>query len=176
MTPGADAGTPGADARATWSALADLYQGVIRTVVDRLEREAGIDSGTFSALAYLERADPPGRLPLGELQRLLAVRYSQPGLSRLVQRMESDGLVSRRPSDHDRRASVVVVTRQGRARHRAAASVYEAAIAAEFGRHLGPGEADRLRMLLAKVERSRSAARAEPARRAPGARGARRPR
>lgn len=157
MIPAADAGTPAADAGATWSALADLYQGVVRPVVDRLERETGTDSGVFSALAYLERGDPPGRLPLAELHRLLAVRYSQPGLSRLVQRMETEGLVERRRSPTDRRAFVVVATRKGRARYRAAVSVYEAAIAAEFGRHLTVAEADRLRAMLAQVQRRRSA-------------------
>ena len=38
----------------------------------------------------------PGRLRLSELHELMHPRYSQPGLSRLVQRMEADGLVERR--------------------------------------------------------------------------------
>ena len=34
-----------------------------------LDDEAGMDSGVFSALAYLERAEPPHRMPMSELQR-----------------------------------------------------------------------------------------------------------
>jgi DNA-binding MarR family transcriptional regulator len=65
-----------------------VYQPVLRDVVATLEQDAGIDSGTYSVLAYLDRAESPMRLR--ELQELMRVRYSQPGLSRLVQRMERD--------------------------------------------------------------------------------------
>ena len=65
-----------------------MYQPVLRDVVATLEQDAGIDSGTYSVLAYLDRAESPMRLR--ELQELMRVRYSQPGLSRLVQRMERD--------------------------------------------------------------------------------------
>ena len=41
-------------------------------------------------------------------------RYSQPGLSRLVQRMEADGLVERRADPGDGRATTLVMTRAGR--------------------------------------------------------------
>ena len=46
-----------------WSALVDVYQPVLRDVVAALERDAGIDSGTYSALAYLDRAG--GRMRSG---------------------------------------------------------------------------------------------------------------
>ncbi len=42
-------------------------------------------------------------------------RYSQPGLSRLVQRMEAAGLVDRHADPGDGRAAVVVMTGAGRA-------------------------------------------------------------
>ena len=127
-----------------WRALAAVYQGVLRDLVAALERDAGIDSGVYSALAYLERADPPGRLPLRTLQELMHVRYSQPGLSRLVQRMEEDGLVKRRRAAHDGRALHVVITRAGRARFRRAHDVYRAALHEHLGRHVGPADASRL--------------------------------
>lgn len=130
---------------AAWSALAELYQSVVRPVVATLEADTGLDSGTYSALAYLERATPPGRLPLSDLGTLMAVRYSQSGLSRLVQRMEADGLVERRPHPTDRRASVVVITRSGRARHRAARTVYDRAVADALGPRVAGGVAERLR-------------------------------
>ena len=86
-----------------WSSVVAVYQSVLHDVVRSLETDAGLDSGVFSALAYLARADPPGRLRLGDLHDLMHPRYSQPGLSRLVQRMEADGLVERR-TDPERRA------------------------------------------------------------------------
>ena len=87
---------PLTDRLETWTALVAVYQTVLHDVVDALEREAGLDSGVYSALAYLDLADPSGRLPMSVLTRLMHPRYSQPGLSRLVQRMEADGLVQPR--------------------------------------------------------------------------------
>jgi DNA-binding MarR family transcriptional regulator len=67
-------------------------------------------------------------------------RYSQPGLSRLVQRMESDGLVERRRDPVDGRAAILVSTRAGRRAYERANSVYTAAVHEHFGRHLSRGD------------------------------------
>lgn len=127
------------------------YQSVLHDLVAVLEREAGIDSGVFSALAYLERADPPHRLAMAELQRLMHPRYSQPGFSRLVARMEHDGLVQRRPDPYDGRAAVLVSTRAGRARPRRADAVYRATIRARLGAALTETECGSLATLLAPL-------------------------
>jgi DNA-binding MarR family transcriptional regulator len=144
----------------SWSALVTVYQAVLHDVVAELDRSAGMDSGVFSALAYLERADPPHRMPMGELQRAMHPRYSQPGFSRLVQRMEQDGLVERRTDATDRRATVIVTTRSGRAQFRASNAVYVSALEASFGTHLGPADHARVAALLGRVvDRRRLSAR-----------------
>jgi DNA-binding MarR family transcriptional regulator len=135
----------------SWSALVDVYQTVLHEVVAALDQRAGIDSGVFSALAYVERADPPHRIPMAELQRLMHPRYSQPGFSRLVQRMETDGLVERHTDPDDRRATVVVSTRAGRKRYREAQAVYADALHASFGRHLAADDHARLEAILHRV-------------------------
>jgi len=124
----------GDDPQRLWRALVSVYQPVLRDVVTALERDAGIDSGTYSALAYLDQAG--GRVRLRELGELMRVRYSQPGLSRLVQRMEADGLVRRDIDSHDRRGTVVVLTRAGRTRFRRAHEVYDAALDEHLGGNL----------------------------------------
>jgi DNA-binding MarR family transcriptional regulator len=146
-----------------WSALVAVYQAVLHDVVRALETEAGLDSGVFSALAYLARAERPGRIRLGMLQELMHPRYSQPGLSRLVQRMEADGLVERRADPDDGRAAVLVMTRAGRARFTKADTVYTSALRAHFGRHLSGPQARALRAALQPVTRGR-AVRALPSR------------
>ena len=88
---------------------------------------------------------------LAELQRLMYPRYSQPGLSRLVQRMEADGLVERRADPGDGRASTVCVTRAGRARFERAHGVYSAAVHEHFLAHVEPGEQRRLAADLGRV-------------------------
>jgi DNA-binding MarR family transcriptional regulator len=136
---------------AAWSALVRVYQDVLHEVVTALERDAGIDSGMFSVLAHLERASEPGRMPLNELQRLMYPRFSQPGLSRLVQRMETAGLVERRRDPVDGRATNLIATRTGRARFRRANATYASAVHEFFGAHLSAAERKRLTTDLDRV-------------------------
>jgi len=146
------------DPLAAWSALVAVYQAVLHDIVQALAAGAGMDSGVFSALAYVERADPPHRIRLGELQRLLHPRYSQPGLSRLVQRMEADGLVERRPDPDDRRAAILVSTRSGRRAYQRANTVYRAAVHDHFGRHLTRDDTASITDGLTRVAQRRSTA------------------
>jgi DNA-binding MarR family transcriptional regulator len=132
-----------------WSALVAVYQGVLHDVVGALEGEGGIDSGMFSALAHVARAD--GAIPLAELQRLMYPRYSQPGLSRLVQRMEAEQLVERRIDPADGRATTVHLTRSGRSRFARADAVYRRAVDQHFSRHLATTERTRLAADLERV-------------------------
>ncbi len=127
------------DPQRLWSALVSVYQPVLRAVATALERDAGMDSGTYSALAYVERAG--GRVRLRELADLMRVRYSQPGLSRLVQRMEAEGLVERRIDPDDRRGTVVSLTRAGRHRFRRAHEVYDAALDEQLGHRVSGADA-----------------------------------
>jgi DNA-binding MarR family transcriptional regulator len=139
-----------------WRALVAVYQSVLHDVVRALENDAGMDSGVFSALAYLARAQPPGRMRLSELHELMHPRYSQPGLSRLVQRMEADGLVERRADPDDGRAAILVTTRAGRARFARADVVYTDAVRAHFGRHLPAADARTLERALDSILRARA--------------------
>jgi DNA-binding MarR family transcriptional regulator len=139
-----------------WSSVVGVYQSVLHDVVRALEGDAGLDSGVFSALAYLARAEPAGRLRLSELHELMHPRYSQPGLSRLIQRMEADGLVERRADPGDGRASVLVLTRAGRARFGRAEGVYNAALREHFGRHLTATQARALEAALRPVAEGRA--------------------
>jgi DNA-binding MarR family transcriptional regulator len=139
-----------------WRALVDVYQAVLHDVVDALEREAGIDSGAYSVLAHLDRVTPKGRMPMAELQRLMHPRYSQPGLSRLIQRMEAAGLIDRRVDPSDGRATTVHVTRAGRARFGRAHTVYAHAVHEHFLAHLDGRQRDRLARELRSVLTARA--------------------
>jgi DNA-binding MarR family transcriptional regulator len=158
--------TEPAEPHATWSALVTVYQAVLHDVVGALE-DVGVDSGVFSTLAYLARATPPNRMPMSELQGLMHPRYSQPGFSRLIRRMEDDGLVERRPDPGDGRAAILVLTRSGRQRFRDADAVYARALADSFDRHLSAGDHTRLDTTLQRVMagRARSMATGSGARR-----------
>jgi DNA-binding MarR family transcriptional regulator len=140
----------------SWSALATVYQSVLHDVVAALDEAAGIDSGVFSVLAYLDRAVPPHRMAMAELQRAMHPRYSQPGFSRLVQRMEATGLVDRRADRDDRRASVVVTTRRGRAQFARANEVYVEALREAFAQYARTDEHAALMRVLTAISARRA--------------------
>jgi DNA-binding MarR family transcriptional regulator len=62
-----------------------------------------------------------------------AVHLSQSALSRVVGRLEQDGLVSRGMCHEDRRGIYVCITDAGRARHEAARPAHRAALADSLG-------------------------------------------
>ena len=93
---------------------------------------------------------------LSELQALMRVRYSQPGLSRLVQRMEGDGLVervgdARRPPRHHRAPDPI---RAGP--HAAARAVYDRALERHLGSFVGTADARAAHRLLRRVADARA--------------------
>ena len=101
----------------------------------------------FDVLANLERC-PGHAAGATELSRLLLA--SQGNITRLLDRMEQDRLVRRRPSPRDRRVSEVQMTRGGEALFERLARDHESWTDAMFG-ELDNGELKQLTALLGKV-------------------------
>jgi DNA-binding MarR family transcriptional regulator len=100
-----------------------------------LERELGERHGLgVSEFEVLERLVEDGK-ELLRVQELADATYlSQSALSRVIGRLERDGLVTRSICDFDRRGIYVGVTEAGRARHEAARATQRAVLAATLGR------------------------------------------
>ena len=75
----------------------------------RQQAEARISPSMLSALSSIERLGP---CTLGDLAT--HERIQPPTLTRVVDRLEEDGLVAREPDDRDRRVTRVVLTSEGR--------------------------------------------------------------
>ena len=102
----------------------------------------------YDVLLEIARADG-GRLRQGELgRRLLVARYN---LSRLLDRLETERLLTREPCPEDARGAVVAITPDGRALRERMWPAYAAAVAASFGERLDAGEAATLAGLLSKL-------------------------
>jgi DNA-binding MarR family transcriptional regulator len=104
------------DQLAVWKQL----QWATALIMRRFRRDlagSGLSLEEFDALIHLAQA-PAGTLPLRELtaSMLVADSLSRSGLTRLLDRMERDGLVRRTVSDHDRRQFDVSLTPEGRLR------------------------------------------------------------
>jgi DNA-binding MarR family transcriptional regulator len=86
---------------------------------------------------------------MGELADSLLLTPS--GVTRLVDRMETEGLVQRQQCPSDRRGWNAVITPAGRARLRAAAPVHLRGVERHFGRHISDEEADLIADILGRV-------------------------
>ena len=108
----------------------------------------GLPLSWYEVLLWLNQA-PDGRMRMGELAGSLLLTPS--GVTRLVDRMEADGLVQRQQCPSDRRGWNAVITPAGRARLRSAAPVHMRGIERHFGRHLSDQEADLIADVLGRV-------------------------
>ena len=112
-------------------------------LIERVEREmaaAGVISlQWYDVLIELYEA-PARRLRQGELAR--AVVLSKSNVSRLVDRLEVAGLLTRERCETDKRGAYVILTETGAAAMRAAWPVYARGIAVHFAAHLSAAEAE----------------------------------
>ena len=125
----------------------------LRAAVTRLNRRlrssalGGISPGQASALAMIERLGAPA---LNELAAAEQVR--PPSMTRLVDALESDGLVKRRVDDADRRCQRVTLTAAGR-RELSTIRVKKTAFLEERLGELSDTDLDAVRQALDVLER-----------------------
>ena len=93
-------------------ALRTVYERVSAELAGALAKECGLTINEFEILVFLNEAGDR-RLRLGDLSE--AVSLSQPALSRLVMRLEQQGLISRADAGDDRRAVCLSLTDRGAA-------------------------------------------------------------
>lgn len=102
----------------------------------------------YDVLLELVR-EPGDRLRHRDLhRRMLLAKYN---LSRLLDRMEADGLIGRQPVNDDARGEYVSVTTRGRDMQKRMWPVYRRAIAKHFSSRLSIDDIDQLLRILSKV-------------------------
>lgn len=142
--------TPSDAAVAAWAGLLKAQRTALALVERRL-KEAGLPPlAWYDVLWELERAGACGVRPFALEQALL---LAQPNLSRLLDRMEGKGLVTRQRCDADGRGQFVTATASGLSLRRQIWQVYSAAIQEAVGAHLDDDGARRLAELLAPLSR-----------------------
>jgi DNA-binding MarR family transcriptional regulator len=113
-----------------WRDLLAQHAAISCALERELHGQHGLGVSEFEVLDRLvETSDcnPEGRHRVQELAD--AVHLSQSALSRVIGRLERDGLVSRSLCDQDRRGIWVCVTEAGRDRHAKAAPTQQAVLA-----------------------------------------------
>jgi DNA-binding MarR family transcriptional regulator len=96
----------------TYFALTEAVSLLQYAVREQLQAEGGLSYVQFEVLAKLVDADRP--LTMTELAD--GVVYSRSGLTHQAGLLENAGLITREVSAHDKRATVVDITKAGRAR------------------------------------------------------------
>ncbi len=102
---------------AAWHALLSSHAVVVRKLDAELEACERLSLPEYEVLAHLSRA-PDHRLRMGDLA--LTALLSASGVTRLVDRLSSQGLIRRERGDGDQRVVHAVLTDEGMARLRRA--------------------------------------------------------
>ena len=134
-------------AEKAWIALLRTAPPLFDRMEAALKTEGHPPLAWYDVLWELERAGEPLRQrDLGE--RLLVARYN---LSRLVDRLENEGLIEREDCPDDARGQMLKLTRAGKALRAKVWPDYAAAIQAAVGDRLTGAEAETLAKLLEKL-------------------------
>jgi DNA-binding MarR family transcriptional regulator len=147
-----------------WRALLHAHASVMRRLEAELVEEQGMTLAEYDALVHLAVA-PERRLRMGELAD--QVLLSRSGVSRLVDRLEHDGLVERSRCAPDARGAYAVLTERGLARLRSATPVHLAGVREHFLDALGAADLPVLERALASVAAANGRPVPAPARPAP---------
>jgi DNA-binding MarR family transcriptional regulator len=130
-----------------WKAFLRAQSELLRVLNKELEAEQGLPLTFFDVLIQLSRAG--GRLRMSDLAD--AVLLSRSGVTRLVDRMERDGLVRRETCREDRRSMYATLTPAGLKALKQAEPVHLRGVAEHFARHLGDEEAKTIAAALGRM-------------------------
>jgi len=133
---------------AAWGALLRVHAALVPQLDRELQAACGLPLTWYDVLLELNAA-PGRRLSMGELGTVAVVSRSR--VSRVVDQLAADGLVTREANPDDRRSAYATITEAGRARLRAAAPVYLGGIERHFTAHLTAAEARTVATALGKV-------------------------
>jgi DNA-binding MarR family transcriptional regulator len=130
-----------------WRGLLRTHALLAKRVEAQLDREHKLPLSSYEVLQRLLDA-PAGRMRMCDLAE--QVQLSRSGLSRLADRLEREGLLSRCSCEHDARGAYACLTDSGRERLSAARETHRSVVCEHFLSHFS---AEELRALAGMWER-----------------------
>ncbi|HLH13263.1 MAG TPA: MarR family transcriptional regulator [Solirubrobacteraceae bacterium] len=112
-----------------WRGLLRAHACLAKRLDAELEQEYGLPLSSYEVLGHLEEASA-GRMRMCDLAE--QAQLSRSGLTRLVDRLERDGLIERCSCEHDARGAYACLTPAGRERLNAARATHMAVIREQF--------------------------------------------
>ncbi|MEE4275311.1 MAG: MarR family transcriptional regulator [Thermoleophilia bacterium] len=126
---------------AAWRGMLRVHSALFHQLDQELEVEHRLSLRAYEVLVVLESA-PDRRLRMSDLSR--SVLLSPSGVSRLVDRLEADGLVHRQRCSDDGRGFFAMLTDEGRRRLSEARATHLAGVRRLFLEHFETAELDEL--------------------------------
>jgi DNA-binding MarR family transcriptional regulator len=126
---------------AAWKGFVRVYRAMSRTLDAELEAAHGLSLSSFEVLKSL-RFSPEGRLRMADLAEHALL--SRSGMTRLVDRLERQGLLSRCQCSDDARGCFAVLSPSGAALVDRARNTHLEAVRSRFLSHTSPDELERL--------------------------------
>jgi DNA-binding MarR family transcriptional regulator len=132
---------------AAWRGLVRVHAALAKELDAELDARHGLPLTSYEVLRSLRKA-PHGKLRMAELAEHALL--SRSGMTRLIDRLEREGMVSRTTCDKDGRGCYAVLTEQGREAVDRARSTYIAVVRSGFVSHFSVEEMQDLAALLAR--------------------------
>ncbi|MGH7610702.1 MAG: MarR family winged helix-turn-helix transcriptional regulator [Candidatus Dormibacteria bacterium] len=133
---------------AAWRAFLRAHSVITRALERELVQSHGLPLAEYDVLVQLQEA-PGGALRMAELAD--RVLLSRSGLTRLVERLEHQGLVRRQVCSADARGAFAVITDSGQQRLQEAAPSHLASVHEHFARALSPTQMTDLQQALERL-------------------------
>ena len=131
-----------------WRGMLRVHSRLVKVLDARLDHEHGLPLTSYEVLVHLSEAE-------GERMRMCdladSILLSRSGLTRLVDRLEREGLIARKACDSDARGAYAVLTDAGRRKLDAARHTHLAGVRHHFLSKLDEDEMDRLAELWIKL-------------------------
>lgn len=141
-------GIPTPPAIKAWARLMRVSRQLLERAEDALKDSGLPPLAWYDVLHELAEAGEGGLRPFQLTERTLFAQYN---ISRLLARLEADGLVEKLPVADDGRGQTVRVTDKGRETRRRMWAVYGRSIAELVGSRLSDDELDALSALLGRL-------------------------
>ncbi|MEA2573174.1 MAG: hypothetical protein QOH93_472 [Chloroflexia bacterium] len=122
---------------AAWAGFLRTHLQLVRRLDADLQAVHGMSLSSYEVLLHLSWSNEQ-RMRMSDLAE--SVLLSPSGISRLVDRLERDGLVARQQSEEDRRGNYAVLTEEGLCRWREAHETHMAGVRKHFLTHLSEAE------------------------------------
>lgn len=131
-----------------WRSLMFAHASLVKRLDGELDQAHGLPLTSFEVLQHLEEA-VAGRMRMCDLAA--SIQLSRSGLTRLVDRLERDGLLERCSCSHDARGAYACLTDAGRAQLASARDAHLAQVREHFLSRFDAGELALLGEMLGRV-------------------------